>query len=125
MTGACLAWFAGAVLIAVGSIGPWATSPFSSASGTSGDGVITLVAAVVLAVLAVAPNRFAIFAFLVILVAGGVGIYDFFHIRNELHSFTIGGVQVDHVGWGLYVVVVGVVITVGGVLKRPLFQDEI
>ena len=58
ITGPNLAWFAGAVLMALGSIGPWATSPFSSVSGTSGDGVITLVAAAVLAVLAVGPTGF-------------------------------------------------------------------
>ena len=114
----------GAVFIAIGSIGPWATSPITSASGTSGDGVITLIAAIVLAGAAILSNG-RILACLAILVAGGVGIYDLIHIHDRLQSVTLGGVQLDHVGWGLYVIVVGAVIALGGLLKRPTPADDV
>jgi len=111
------AMLGGAVLVAIGSIGPWATSPLTSASGTSGDGVITLIAALILGAAAVLTKGRTI-AGLATLVAGGVGIYDFIHIENKLKTVTFAGVQIDHVGWGVYVVIVGAVIALGGVLRR-------
>ena len=107
----------GAVLVAIGSVAPWATSPLTSANGTSGDGVITLIAAVVLGAVAVATRAGRVLELLAILVAGGVGIYDFIHIHQAVQSATFDGVQVDHVGWGLYVVIIGAVVALGGMLK--------
>ena len=111
------AMLGGGVLVAIGSVGPWATSPLVSVSGTSGDGVITLIAAIVLGIVAMLPNKHVFLASLAVLVAGGVGIYDLIHISHTLQSATLGGVQIDHVGWGLYVVVVGAVIALAGLLK--------
>jgi ABC-type transporter Mla maintaining outer membrane lipid asymmetry permease subunit MlaE len=56
-------------------------------------------------------------AFVAILVAGGVGIYDLIHTSNRLRSVTFDGTQIDHVGWGLYVVVGGAVIALIGLMK--------
>jgi hypothetical protein len=111
----------GAVLIAIGSVGPWATSPLTSASGTSGDGVITLIAAVLIAGAALFTASRGLLGLLIV-VAGGVGIYDLIHEHNKLQSVTLGGVQIDHVGWGLYVVVVGALIALGGLVKRMAEQ---
>jgi hypothetical protein len=107
----------GAVVIAIGSIGPWATSPLTSESGTSGDGVITLIAAALIALAAFMRGR--TLPFLLVLVAGGTGVYDAIHIHDRLARVTFGGVQIDHVGWGVYAVIIGAVITLVGVAKRP------
>lgn len=118
MRGARATMLVGAVLIAVGSLGPWATSPFASESGASGDGVFTLMAAVVLGLVALVHNRHDVLASVAILVAGGVGVYDIVHIHDRLRSAVFHGVQLDHVGWGLYAVVGGAVIALVGLAKR-------
>lgn len=108
----------GAVVAAIGSVGPWATSPLSSASGTDGDGVITLIAAIVLGLVALVAARGARGLMLIaIVVTGGVGIYDAIHIHNEVAATTLNGTQLDHVGWGVYVVIVGAVIGLIGWIK--------
>jgi hypothetical protein len=104
------AMLGGAVLAVIGSIGPWVTSPLSSASGTDGDGVITLIAALVFGVAALRTRGLRGLALIAILVTGGVAIYDLIHIGNEVRRITFGGAQIDHVGWGVYVVIAGAVV---------------
>jgi hypothetical protein len=108
----------GAALMAIGSVGPWATSPLASASGTTGDGVITLIAALVIAALAIFTSGWRMLGVLIV-IAGAIGIYDLIHESNKYSSIKLAGVQIDHVGWGLYVVVVGAVVALVGLYKRP------
>lgn len=37
----------------------------------------------------------------------GFGLYEAFHIQHALAKVTFNGVQIDHVGWGVYAVIVG------------------
>jgi hypothetical protein len=117
MTLPTAALLGGAALIAIGSVGPWATSPLASASGTSGDGVFTLIGALLIAGAALFTQGRGLLVILIVIV-GAIGIYDFIHEHDKLRSVTLDGVQIDHVGWGLYVVVIGSVIALGGLVKR-------
>jgi hypothetical protein len=105
----------GFAAVIIGSIGPWATSPLSSASGFDGDGKITAIAGVIGLVL-IAGKRPG-FAPLMALVAIGVGIYDAIHIHDRLRHVTLFGAQIDHVGWGVYVVIGGAVIAAVSAFK--------
>jgi hypothetical protein len=117
MTLPTAALLGGAALIAIGSVGPWATSPLSSASGTTGDGVITLIGALLIAGGTLFTSGRSLLLIL-ILIVGGIGIYDFIHEHDKLRAITLDGVQIDHIGWGLYVVVIGAVVALGGLAKR-------
>lgn len=109
---ACTLGFAAAI---IGSIGPWATSPLSSASGFDGDGKITAAAAVIgiFLILRKAPRT----ATLMGLIALGIGIYDAIHIHDRLRNLTLFGSQVDRVGWGVYVVIGGAFIAAVAAFK--------
>jgi hypothetical protein len=50
-----------------------------------------------------------------------VGIYDAIHIHHVAAQVRFGGVQLDHVGWGVYVVVAGAVIALA-ILYRARSQ---
>lgn len=115
---ACALGFAAVI---VGSIGPWATSPLSSASGFTGDGKITAVAAVIGIFLIL--RKAARTATLMALVAAGVGIYDAIHINDRLRTVRLFGAQIDHVGWGVYVVIGGSVIAAVAALKSRTRDD--
>ena len=39
-----------------------------------------------------------------------VGIYDAVHIHNAVAKVTFTGVQLDHVGWGVYAVIAGAIL---------------
>lgn len=127
----------GALLIVVGSMGPWAqarvfTAEFS-VSGLKGDGVITLVlsltAAVFLGVGGFLPNlRWAFWPVVAALIAAGVcllfGLIDTVNIGSKLNSGTelAGG----SIGWGLVLVLLGSAVAVTGsvvhlilCLKKP------
>ena len=88
--------------LAVGSIGPWVTvGPFSKA-GTSGDGILTLIAAAIIAV-GIARKRLLLIAIFALL-SLAVGIYDVGDVSssgNELFSASVG--------WGLIMVNVAAV----------------
>jgi hypothetical protein len=95
--------FAGAV---VGSLGPWVTLGVFSKAGTDGDGILTLIAALVGAIL-VLSNRgkrtTRIGVGLLGLVIVAVGIYDIADVSSsgiELFGEQIGA----SVGWGLWAV---------------------
>jgi hypothetical protein len=106
-----VAWL-GLAIIIVGSIGPWATAPLASISGTDGDGKITIGAAVLGALLLLIRARAGVL--LLALVALAVGIYDAIHIHKVVARTTFFGAQVDHVGWGVYAVIAGAVIAFAG-----------
>lgn len=102
---------ASALLVCIGSFGPWAKVLFVSAGGLDGDGWITLVAGLaalaLLAVYARAASRpRPVWPLLVVLVAGAiataVGLYDWVNIEtaidDELFSDAVS------VGWGLVLV---------------------
>jgi hypothetical protein len=79
-----VAWF-GAAAIAFGALMPWASGPFGiTASGTSGDGVGTLICGLIIAGVAFRfPRLWAvIIALLAALVAAAAGIYDTVHIST-------------------------------------------
>lgn len=102
---------ASALLVCIGSFGPWAKVLFVSAGGLDGDGWITLVAGLaalaLLAVYARAASRpRPSWPLLAVLVAGAiataVGLYDWVNIEtaidDELFSDAVS------VGWGLVLV---------------------
>lgn len=95
--------FAGVV---VGSIGPWATLGVFSKAGTDGDGILTIIAALVGAIL-VLSNRgkrtARIGVGLLGLVIVAVGIYDIADI-SSLGIELFGEQLSPSVGWGLWAV---------------------
>lgn len=115
----------GAVLIGIGSVLPWAKveSQFGdlSVAGTEGDGVITLIAAVVLAIggfmrIKSPGSTFAkVLIVLSALVAGVTAAYDMSSISD------IGGNEfaTASVGIGLYVVLAGAVVGMLGAFGKP------
>jgi hypothetical protein len=77
---------AGALALGFGSLMPWVTGPFGiSVSGTSGDGVLTLIASVPLAVTAVLMARHRWAAFVATVIAGLAATmmaYEVVHISS-------------------------------------------
>lgn len=101
--------------VAVGSLLPWATltTAFGNVSknGTDGDGTITLIAGVVLAILGVAmrTNTEAALRWLVLLGAAGVGVVagiDFADVQRVAGNANSDYARIS-VGAGLYVVALG------------------
>jgi hypothetical protein len=88
------------ILLAVGSLGPWATLGALSVSGTSNgrDGTLTLVLAIAAAIL-VCVGRFAPVVTLIASGALAVGIIDTNNVSN-----TSSGLFEVSVGWGLVLV---------------------
>ena len=120
-----LTGYGGAALVFVGSLMPWVTGPFGIAvSGTSGDGVITLLLALISLgrfALAVRPNRAAawpvIFTIVTVLCCA-ITVYEFVHISST---------EFAGVGSGLVVVAIGSIALVGAVVllrKAPTSRPE-
>ena len=111
--GACALGF---VAVIVGSIEPWIAGPLGyGVSGLHGDGKFTVIAAVIGLVL-LARKRAGTAAEMALL-ALGIGIYDTIHIHDQVRHLTAFGTQFAHVGWGVYVVVIGAVVAGIGALK--------
>lgn len=111
--GTALAVTAGFGAVIIGSIGPWlVASPLSSISGFDGYGRITLVAAVIGIALELVQQR--VWATVLGLVAAAIGIYEAIHVHDALMHERLFDLQVGHVGWGVYVVIVGGVIAAVG-----------
>jgi hypothetical protein len=104
----------GVGLIVVGSVGPWVSSPFGSVSGIHGDGKWTLILAIPAAAAVLRHAR--IFTAIMGLAIGATAVYDGTHISQRIHKFTVGGVQIADVGWGVWLVGIG-----GGVLIAAAF----
>ena len=101
--------YAGMAIAIVGSLAPWATSPISSASGISGDGKWTALLAVCGIVAIYRRTRWGAGIAAGLLFVFGVGAAV--HIHNVVAKVTYLGTQIDHVGWGVYAVCVGAVVT--------------
>jgi hypothetical protein len=116
-------WTAGVlgalVLVVIGSFGPWVTSPLSSASGANGDGKWTALLALIAAVQLVRGHRGG--AAIACVLIAAVAIYDAIHINHAVANVRFAGVQLDHVGWGVYVVIAGAVIALA-ILYRARSQ---
>jgi len=98
----------GAVVMAVGSIGPWVTAlgGLLSVAGTTGDGKITLVCAPVVAgatIFASADRSLGLLATIAAVVGCAVGVYDLSHVASLIGQAD----GLAQTGWGLYAVVVG------------------
>lgn len=109
---------AGAALLALGSIGPWATIASFTTNGLEGDGVITLVLAIVAALVVLVararsrlPSRIALGICGVLALT--VAVIDVVDV-----SGTKAGSLSASVGWGLWVALAGAVILIGAVLAR-------
>jgi hypothetical protein len=91
----------GAILMAVGSIGPWITGlgGLVSVSGTSGDGVISLIcAAIIVTVALVGQARWVgILAAVVATAVGGIDLVNVISRVSDSHGL-------GQVGWGIVLV---------------------
>lgn len=104
---------AGGILMALGSFLPWATAGIFSVAGTSGDGVITLIVGVLVAIIGFAKRQGAIPGLLVI-GGGGLGLFIVYNI--------FGNLDADAVGTGLLVTGLGsLVAAIAGftILNKP------
>jgi hypothetical protein len=111
-----VARFGGLGALALGSLGPWAHVLFMSVSGTSGDGQLTLGAAVIGALALGLRGRGAgaIVAAVVSLLALAAAGYDLINISHLVSQATLDGTQVATVGWGLYLTVAGAAVALTG-----------
>lgn len=111
-----------AALVMLGSIGPWVTNADGAASGTSGDGVLTLLLGVVATAFlflhertAAAKRRVlrvsAALAFLASAFVGG-------NIMNTIWT-SDEEIIVVSVGWGLWIVVLASIVGAGVVMVKP------
>ena len=105
--------------IAIGSLGPWSTSVLGSEAGVGGDGLYTLVMAV-LAGLLLMPQK------LWLTVVTGLGVacsalalYDVVDVAGSTQEALGGVVQPVSVGWGLWLAAAAsIALTVGAHLFR-------
>jgi hypothetical protein len=111
-----------AVAVVIGAFMPWVTLGLLHASGTDGDGVITLILAILAGVLILvtANNVRPGLAFVVIIfgvLVTAVAGYDMANIQDKIHSSGNAFVSSASVGSGLYVTLLGGIgLAVGGVL---------
>jgi hypothetical protein len=85
------------VLMAVGSFMPWGQAGIFTVSGTQGDGVLTLIAGVIVAIIGIANRASAAAGILVIVLAGGSGLI----VLNVISNFAD---TPESMGMGLLVV---------------------
>ena len=112
-----LVGYAAAVVVIVGSLGPWAEVSQFSASGMDGDGVITLVSAIVAAVAILVASasrtRPALgsdwIAAAAAAVAMFVAVYDSFEIPKT-YDLLGGAVGTRTAGWGIWVTLIGSIV---------------
>jgi hypothetical protein len=107
----------GAAGVIVGSLGPWITArtPFGefSASGTDGDGVITLALGVAALVMACIPSdspALHVAQFVVCGAAAGLALYYIITVRQRAADIAEGGDTFGisaSVGWGLWLLIAG------------------
>jgi hypothetical protein len=103
----------GLLIVVIGSVAPWVTSPFVSASGTDADGKITIgLAVLTFLVLVLVHGTWRLYLVgLLALGISGLGLYEFIHIHHGVVKATVFGHQIAHVGWGVYAVICGGLIT--------------
>lgn len=112
------AMLGGLALVAIGSVGPWVTASLGSQGGLNGDGKWTILLAAVAAFILVRRGEPDIRAGLICMVILGLGVYDAAHIQHVLARVTVLGTQIDHVGWGVYAVIVGALVTLGVMVRE-------
>lgn len=127
-SGAGIVVVAGSVLLGLGSALPWAKVSAGifarTASGTDGDGVITLAIAVVVGLVASLGLRKsgqsrnpAILGLVGGIAAGGVSIYDTINVENAVANAESSSVYIDaSVGIGLYLCILASALIVIGSL---------
>jgi hypothetical protein len=107
---------AGGLLVAIGSSGPWVSSPFGSAAGTSGDGIFSLILGIIVIVLAFFAPRTR--PWLVAL--GGLltvfAVAELIHVHNRINDVTVFGSHVASTGWGLYAFLIGALVVLAAAL---------
>jgi hypothetical protein len=99
----------GFLIAIVGSIGPWVSSPFDSASGMNGDGKLTIALAII-GLLVVAFDKAPTFVPMIGLVLAVFGGWEWYHIRSAAPNTVLLGVHAASVGWGVYAVIGGGVV---------------
>jgi hypothetical protein len=116
--GATLAVTAGFGAVIVGSMGPWVVAgPLSTVSGFDGYGRFTLVAAVIGIFLELVQQQG--WAMVLGVAAAAIGIYHAIDVHDTLAHERVFALDVGHVGWGLYAVIVGgVIATIGASSSR-------
>lgn len=127
----------GGTLMAIGSLLPWATltTAFGNVSknGTDGDGTITLIAGVVVAVLGLAmrTNPTGSLRVLALLASSGVGVIagiDFADVQSVAGENSSEYARIS-VGVGLYVVAIGAVLgavgAIGSLNRRPVLSTSV
>ena len=119
-------WAAGICtgLVAIGSLGPWATSALESTTGLVGDGKISLGLAIVAAIALgfyvseAGPGRAIVIAICGAL-AALVGVIDLVDIESRTTRAFGREVDLIAAGWGLYVLIAaGAGLLVSGILLR-------
>lgn len=110
------ALYAAVALLILGAIGPWVTAFGISKAGTSGDGVLTLGAAL-LALAAIRLGGRPTIALILAVLIDAIVIYDF---------LDVSGSDLVGVGWGLYMSIVGAaLLTYVSIQLRRLGQDAV
>ncbi|MEX2274343.1 MAG: hypothetical protein WEA10_02095 [Actinomycetota bacterium] len=114
----------GAVVMAIGSVLPWATISIQAAErsigGLDGDGVITVICAVLVALAALVwltgRGWGRVLGFILAIVAGGVAVYDLVNITDTASdlSVVLEGFAEVSAGIGIWLVVAGAVIAIIG-----------
>jgi hypothetical protein len=100
--------------VVIGSIGPWASALWLTVNGTAGDGKLTLGAAIVAIIIVIAAARrrwIGVPVAFVGLVAAAVAVYDI---------VSLSGQPAVSVGWGLYLLAIGGIVTVVGSIRHLL-----
>lgn len=102
----------GAAALAVGSVGTWASVGALTVSGTHGtDGRITLAAGVLCVVGLLLRRLSPLVGALTLLGLGTIGLavggIDLIRAARAVNGVLLFGVQIAHIGWGLYAVVIG------------------
>lgn len=118
---------AGAVVIAIGSVLPWASVTVQaverSIGGLDGDGVLTLVGAVLIALAALVwltgRGSARIVGIILAALAGAIAVYDLVNINDTAKDLSVvsEGFAEASAGIGIWIVVAGAVIAlIGGFL---------
>lgn len=110
------------VAVAIGSIGPWGTTFIGDASGTDSDGVITLILAVVAAVLVMTrspESRWLLLATVLGILCAFTGIADIIEISASHQQVFSPDLRLVSTGWGIWLMTIAAgVFTVGSYWYR-------
>ncbi len=115
-------WWIGCGLIFVGALLPWAKLGIFEKNGTEGDGVITLILALIGAGLALIWTRsrwLAIVGVLVAAIVVFVGIYDMADVASGKTEFLGEEIGPD-IGEGLYLTVAGGLVALGASISNSI-----